>query len=161
MSAEPVRTCIRRCCAAVSFPYKAAVVVEAFRHSCPCAPMTKTCAPSSSSSCKNNKTSENKVSKSSRMQPGSPSSPADVIVAEEMQELLCKLKDLVPYMPRNKKLSKLEIIQYVIDYIFDLQQALDSPLAISSTIPDQRHASNSSPFSSFRQPLSTLSYPSV
>ena len=128
--------------------------------------MTKTCAPSASSSSgpgKNKIFSENKVAKG-RM-PGSPSSPSDVIVAEEMQELLCKLKDLVPYMPKNKKLSKLEIIQYVIDYISDLQYTLDSPAAISSTsLSEQRqqqHVSNSSPFASFRQPLSTLSYPSV
>lgn len=108
--------------------------------------------------------SENKVCK----KPGSPSSSSsssgsDVIVAEEMHELLGKLKDLVPYMPRNKKLTKLEIIQYVIDYIFDLQQALDNhPTSLSTLVPDQRQvSSNSSPFSSFRQPLSTLSYPSV
>jgi len=44
----------------------------------------------------------------------------------EMQELLLKLKELVPNMPKNKKLSKLEIIQYVIDYIYDLQTALDN-----------------------------------
>jgi len=45
---------------------------------------------------------------------------------DEMQELLTKLKELVPNMPKNKKLSKLEIIQYVIDYIYDLQTALES-----------------------------------
>ncbi|KAI1295418.1 Protein extra-macrochaetae [Halotydeus destructor] len=47
-------------------------------------------------------------------------------VQEEMQELLLKLQDLVPNMPKNKKMSKLEIIQSVIDYIFDLQTALES-----------------------------------
>ncbi|GIY46739.1 BHLH domain-containing protein [Caerostris darwini] len=49
---------------------------------------------------------------------------------EEMQSLLCKLKTLVPYMPRHKKLSKLEIIQYVIDYIMDLQIALETHPAV-------------------------------
>lgn len=134
--------------------------------------MTKTCAPSSACSSsgqagKNKIFSENKVVKSRIPHLASPVPAGDVIVAEEMQELLCKLKDLVPYMPRNKKLSKLEIIQYVIDYIFDLQQALDNhpPPAISSCMSDQRsqlppHAT-SSPFASLRQPLSTLSYPSV
>lgn len=39
---------------------------------------------------------------------------------------LSKLKDLVPYMPKNKKLSKLEVIQNVIDYICDLQSALET-----------------------------------
>lgn len=45
---------------------------------------------------------------------------------EEIQALLSKLKEIVPNMPRNRKLSKLEIIQYVIDYIVDLQIALES-----------------------------------
>ncbi|XP_077544556.1 DNA-binding protein inhibitor ID-2-like [Haemaphysalis longicornis] len=45
---------------------------------------------------------------------------------EEVQSLLAKLKELVPNMPRNKKLSKLQIIQNVIDYILDLQIALET-----------------------------------
>lgn len=45
---------------------------------------------------------------------------------EEMQSLLAKLKELVPGIPKKRKLSKLEIIQHVIDYIFDLQVALDA-----------------------------------
>lgn len=44
----------------------------------------------------------------------------------EIQMYLSKLKDLVPYMPKNKKLSKLEVIQNVIDYICDLQSALET-----------------------------------
>ncbi|KAI2805776.1 hypothetical protein RDWZM_008948 [Blomia tropicalis] len=45
---------------------------------------------------------------------------------EEMQSLLSKLKQLVPGIPKRRKMSKLEIIQHVIDYIFDLQVALES-----------------------------------
>ncbi|KPM11753.1 hypothetical protein QR98_0103280 [Sarcoptes scabiei] len=49
---------------------------------------------------------------------------------QEMQLLLAKLKQLVPGIPKNRRLSKLEIIQHVIDYIFDLQMALEShPIA--------------------------------
>lgn len=44
----------------------------------------------------------------------------------EIQMYLSKLKDLVPNMPKNKKLSKLEVIQNVIDYICDLQSALET-----------------------------------
>jgi DNA-binding protein inhibitor ID len=44
----------------------------------------------------------------------------------EIQLYLSKLKDLVPSMPKNRKISKLEVIQYVIDYICDLQNALDT-----------------------------------
>lgn len=52
---------------------------------------------------------------------------------EEMQSLLAKLKQLVPGIPKRRKLSKLEIIQHVIDYIFDLQVALEShPLPSSA-----------------------------
>ncbi|XP_060535643.1 protein extra-macrochaetae [Cylas formicarius] len=45
---------------------------------------------------------------------------------EEIQMYLAKLKDLVPFMPKNRKLSKLEVIQHVIDYICDLQCALET-----------------------------------
>lgn len=50
----------------------------------------------------------------------------------EIQMYLSKLKDLVPYMPKNRKISKLEVIQYVIDYICDLQNALDTNPAVSA-----------------------------
>ena len=69
---------------------------------------------------------------------------------DEMQSLLAKLKELVPNIPRHKKVSRLEIIQYVIDYIFDLQVALEShPQSICQPL------NNSSPTSSssLRQPL--------
>lgn len=70
---------------------------------------------------------------------------------EEMHSLLAKLKELVPNMPRNKKLSKLEIIQNVIDYILDLQIALEThPANRSSSHPA---GSSSSPA---RQPLGVL-----
>jgi len=74
------------------------------------------------------------------------------VSADEMQSLLAKLKELVPNIPRNKKLSKLEIIQYVIDYIFDLQLALDThpqPLCQSSN----NSSATSSSIASLRQPL--------
>lgn len=51
---------------------------------------------------------------------------------EEIQMYLTKLKDLVPFMPKNKKLSKLEVIQYVIDYICDLQSALETHPAVNA-----------------------------
>lgn len=49
----------------------------------------------------------------------------------EVQMYISKLKDLVPFMPKNRKLSKLEVIQNVIQYICDLQTALDSDPAAS------------------------------
>ena len=118
--------------------------------------MTRTCAPSLAGS-KSRMFSENKVTKT-RAPAGAAAAAAaaanaalDGDLAEEMQELLCKLKELVPSVPRHRKLSKLEIIQHVIDYIFDLQQALDS----------QPSDGDGPAFASLRQPLSTLSYPSL
>ncbi|CAL8110352.1 unnamed protein product [Orchesella dallaii] len=46
---------------------------------------------------------------------------------EEIKAYLNKLQELVPFMPKNRKLSKLEVITYVIDYIRDLRQTLGLP----------------------------------
>ncbi|KAK9502601.1 hypothetical protein O3M35_011341 [Rhynocoris fuscipes] len=63
---------------------------------------------------------------------------------EEVQMYLSKLKELVPFMPKNRRLSKLEVIQYVIDYICELQEALEGPtLKTTSNSP-------------LRQPLGVL-----
>lgn len=62
----------------------------------------------------------------------------------EIQMYLSKLKDLVPFMPKNRKLSKLEVIQNVIDYICDLQSALESHPAVNTFDPMQALASHSS-----------------
>ncbi|NP_001087639.1 DNA-binding protein inhibitor ID-2-B [Xenopus laevis] len=43
-----------------------------------------------------------------------------------MNDCYSKLKELVPSIPPNKKVSKMEILQHVIDYILDLQLTLDS-----------------------------------
>lgn len=46
---------------------------------------------------------------------------------QDMNSCYSKLKELVPTLPANKKASKMEILQHVIDYIWDLQVELDSP----------------------------------
>ncbi|KAG9282932.1 DNA-binding protein inhibitor ID-2-like [Astyanax mexicanus] len=63
--------------------------------------------------------------------------------AEEPLGLLCnmndcysRLKELVPSLPQNRSVSKMEILQHVIDYILDLQIALDS----SSASPQQQQS---------------------
>lgn len=69
---------------------------------------------------------------------------------EEMHTLFGKLRELVPNMPRNKKVTKLEIIQNVIDYILDLEIALEThPANFSSRVS----ASAASPV---RHPLGVL-----
>lgn len=45
---------------------------------------------------------------------------------QDMNSCYSKLKELVPTLPANKKASKMEILQHVIDYIWDLQVELDS-----------------------------------
>ncbi|KAM5263799.1 DNA-binding protein inhibitor ID-2 [Ctenodactylus gundi] len=69
-----------------------------------------------------------------------------------MNDCYSKLKELVPSIPQDKKVSRMEILQHVIDYILDLQIALDSHPAIASLhhprAPGQNHAS--------RTPLTTL-----
>jgi len=46
---------------------------------------------------------------------------------EEIKAYLTKLQEIVPFMPKHKKLSKLEVITYVIDYIRDLRVTLGLP----------------------------------
>ena len=42
-----------------------------------------------------------------------------------MSDCYEKLKQLVPTIPKNKKITRVEILQHVIDYIQDLQTALE------------------------------------
>ena len=53
----------------------------------------------------------------------------------EMQQCFSKLKDLVPYVPKDIKLSKTQLLQHVIDYIFDLETTLDPKSAIACRSP--------------------------
>lgn len=83
----------------------------------------------------------------------------------EIQMYLSKLKDLVPFMPKNRKLSKLEVIQNVIDYICDLQSALETHPAVNTFDPIQALASQSSLEEStpvgHRQPLGVRPSPNT
>ncbi|XP_078411058.1 DNA-binding protein inhibitor ID-1 [Cetorhinus maximus] len=51
----------------------------------------------------------------------------------DMNGCYTKLKELVPTLPQNKKVSKVEILQHVIDYIWDLQLELDDQPSAGST----------------------------
>lgn len=66
----------------------------------------------------------------------------------EIQMYLSKLKDLVPFMPKNRKISKLEVIQHVIDYICDLQTTLEHHPELSSIQFDAEGALASPPCAS-------------
>ncbi|KAI1892794.1 hypothetical protein AGOR_G00137190 [Albula goreensis] len=70
------------------------------------------------------------------------------VFLHDMNSCYSKLKELVPTLPANKKASKMEILQHVIDYIWDLQVELDSPGM------NRQQATNGS--SLVRTPLTTL-----
>lgn len=52
---------------------------------------------------------------------------------QEMQACFSKLKELVPSVPQDKKLSKVQLLQHVIDYILDLELTLDSHPSIRTS----------------------------
>ncbi|XP_062842639.1 DNA-binding protein inhibitor ID-1-like [Trichomycterus rosablanca] len=56
-----------------------------------------------------------------------------VFLLQDMNSCYSKLKELVPTLPANKKASKVEILQHVIDYIWDLQVELNEPGRKNST----------------------------
>lgn len=84
---------------------------------------------------------------------------------EEIRVYLSKLKELVPFMPKNRKLSKLEVIQYVIDYIYDLQYALDTHPTLNSAAVHSAAAamlaSQSQPTPSSMMSSSSTSFSSI
>ncbi|XP_050463253.1 DNA-binding protein inhibitor ID-2 [Cataglyphis hispanica] len=69
--------------------------------------------------------------------------------AEEVAAYLTKLRSLVPDMPRKRKLSKLEVIQRVIEYICDLQTALEE----TNAAHQDATTTTSTTSQSSRQPL--------
>merc|ERR1711894_49826 len=64
---------------------------------------------------------------------------------EEMLTCFLKLRELVPSIPANKKLSKVQLLQHVIDYIMDLELTLDcnftkvvTPVLVSAAGTERR-----------------------
>ncbi|XP_030638169.1 DNA-binding protein inhibitor ID-4 [Chanos chanos] len=68
----------------------------------------------------------------------------------DMNDCYSRLKRLVPTIPQGKKVSKVEILQHVIDYILDLQLALETHPALLK----QQHGT--CPPASNRTPLTVL-----
>ncbi|XP_060790075.1 DNA-binding protein inhibitor ID-2a [Neoarius graeffei] len=85
-------------------------------------------------------------------------SPADdpLSLLYNMNDCYSKLKELVPSIPQNKHVSKMEILQHVIDYILDLQIALDSHSAISSSSSSSTLHHPRAGQGSSRTPLTTI-----
>lgn len=75
-----------------------------------------------------------------------------------MNDCYLKLKELVPSIPQNKNVSKMEILQHVIDYILDLQIALDSNSALTSLHhPRPGQATSRTPLTTLNTDISILS----
>ena len=86
-----------------------------------------------------------------------------------MQACYVQLKHLVPTVPLNVELSRLQLLQHVIDYIVDLELALHSSASVSSS-PRQRHQQQQPPSAKScssqkhggdEQPLSSVSLADV
>ena len=66
-----------------------------------------------------------------------------------------RLRAMVPDISTSRRMSKVEILQHVIDYIQDLESALELPhLQSTNNIADDENSANRVP----RVPLSTISY---
>ncbi|XP_020842488.1 DNA-binding protein inhibitor ID-4 [Phascolarctos cinereus] len=80
----------------------------------------------------------------------------------DMNDCYSRLKKLVPTIPPNKKVSKVEILQHVIDYILDLQLALETHPALLRQQPPppppplHHPSSGSYPAGPPRTPLTAL-----
>ncbi|KAM9722788.1 DNA-binding protein inhibitor ID-4 [Menidia menidia] len=74
----------------------------------------------------------------------------------DMNDCYSRLKRLVPTIPQDKKVSKVEILQHVIDYILDLQLALETHPSLNKQ-QSQRTGTCPSPVSNpSRTPLTVL-----
>ncbi|EPQ16175.1 DNA-binding protein inhibitor ID-1 [Myotis brandtii] len=65
-----------------------------------------------------------------------------------------RLKELVPTLPQNRKVSRVEILQHVIDYIWDLQLELNSESQVGT--PGARGLPARAPLSTLNGEISAL-----
>ncbi|XP_074841998.1 DNA-binding protein inhibitor ID-4 [Carettochelys insculpta] len=91
---------------------------------------------------------------------GAPSGeePAALCLQCDMNDCYSRLRRLVPTIPPNKRVSKVEILQHVIDYILDLQLALETHPALLRQQPPQPPPLHpgSCPAAAPRTPLTAL-----
>lgn len=80
----------------------------------------------------------------------------------DMRDCYSRLKELVPSLPQDRSVSNMEILQHVIDYILDLQIALDSsppppppPVPPAAPQKDPRSTGPTCADTSSRSPVST------
>ncbi|XP_074755846.1 DNA-binding protein inhibitor ID-4 isoform X1 [Athene noctua] len=90
--------------------------------------------------------------------PPSGEEPAALCLQCDMNDCYSRLRKLVPTIPPNKRVSKVEILQHVIDYILDLQLALETHPALLRQQQQQPPALHpgSCPAGTPRTPLTAL-----
>ncbi|XP_068616482.1 DNA-binding protein inhibitor ID-4 [Brachionichthys hirsutus] len=74
----------------------------------------------------------------------------------DMNDCYSRLKRLVPTIPQDKKVSKVEILQHVIDYILDLQLALETHPSLHKQQPRRTGTCPPPAASPSRTPLTVL-----
>ncbi|KAM3615256.1 uncharacterized protein V6R79_025560 [Siganus canaliculatus] len=74
----------------------------------------------------------------------------------DMNDCYSRLKRLVPTIPQDKKVSKVEILQHVIDYILDLQLALETHPSLHKQQPRQSGICPPAASNPGRTPLTVL-----
>ncbi|XP_074996812.1 DNA-binding protein inhibitor ID-4 isoform X1 [Calonectris borealis] len=88
--------------------------------------------------------------------PPSGEEPAALCLQCDMNDCYSRLRKLVPTIPPNKRVSKVEILQHVIDYILDLQLALEThPALLRQQQPPALHP-GTCPAGTPRTPLTAL-----
>lgn len=83
---------------------------------------------------------------------------------EKIQKYLAKLKDLVPLIPKDKRISRLEVIHHVIDYICDLEDMLENHRSVNADAVHSAAAAvmlSSSVQAAVRQPLGVIATPNA
>lgn len=89
--------------------------------------------------------------------PPSGEEPAALCLQCDMNDCYSRLRKLVPTIPPNKRVSKVEILQHVIDYILDLQLALEThPALLRQQPPPPALHPGSCPAGTPRTPLTAL-----
>lgn len=76
------------------------------------------------------------------------------VLLYDMNGCYSRLKELVPTLPQNRKVSRVEILQHVIDYIWDLELELNSESQVGT--PGGRGLPARAPLSTLNGEISAL-----
>lgn len=76
------------------------------------------------------------------------------VLLYDMNGCYSRLKELVPTLPQNRKVSRVEILQHVIDYIWDLELELNSESQVGT--PGSRGLPARAPLSTLNGEISAL-----